>query len=87
MTKREKRVRRRAAIFAALTVVALTTACAGAQAKTVQVGSPLTGSFTPVWLALPNGGYCGFHCGMYPLEGTPNDAGAEDVAGARRECQ
>ena len=37
-------------------------ACAGAQANTVQVGSPLTGSFTSVWLALYGGGQCVSHC-------------------------
>ena len=38
--------------LAALTVAALTTACAGAQAKTVTVGSALTGSFTPAPIGL-----------------------------------
>ena len=45
MTRREERVRRRVAILALLTVAALMTVCAGAQAKTVQVGGPLTASF------------------------------------------
>jgi hypothetical protein len=52
MTERENRVGRRAAIFTTLTVVALMTACAGAQAKTFTIGSPLTGSFTPVQIGL-----------------------------------
>ncbi len=49
MAERENPVRRYVAIFAALTVVAVT-ACASAEAKTVQVGSPLTASFFPVLL-------------------------------------
>ena len=46
MTRREERVRRRVAILALLTVAALMTVCAGAQAKTVQVGSPLNAAST-----------------------------------------
>jgi hypothetical protein len=48
----EHGVRRCAAILAVLTVAALMTACPGAQAKTVTIGSPLTGSFTPVQIGL-----------------------------------
>jgi hypothetical protein len=66
MTRREKRVRRRVATLAALTVAALMTACAGAQAKTVQVGSPLSGNFTPI--ALPTGD-CFFYCPPGPPAG------------------
>ena len=50
----KRSVRRHAAILAVLTVAALMIACAGAQAKTVTVGSPLTGSFAPTSL-----GVCG----------------------------
>jgi len=51
MTRREKRVRRRAAICAVLTMAALMTASSGAQARTVQLGSPLTAKFTPAHFA------------------------------------
>jgi PASTA domain len=53
MTPREKRVRRRVALLAALTMAALTSFGAGAQAKTATIGSPLTASFTPTEV-----GYC-----------------------------
>ena len=46
MAEREKRVRRCVAICAVLTVAAFMTASAGAQAKTVRVGSSLLGSFS-----------------------------------------
>ena len=66
MTRREKRVRRRVTTLAALTVAAFMTACAGAQAKTVTVGSPLTGSFTPVQIGLmppPPSSCCAYFTG------------------------
>jgi hypothetical protein len=47
MDEREKGLRRRAALCSALTVAAFATTCAGVQAKTLQVGPPLTGSFPP----------------------------------------
>src|SRR5262249_19715963 len=52
MTRREKRVWRRVAFCFAL-VAAVMAVCAGAQAKTVQVGSPLIGSFSPVLFGDP----------------------------------
>jgi PASTA domain len=58
MARREKRVRRGAAILAVLTVAAFTTACASAQANTVQVGSPLTGNFN-------QGPFAAFRCSEY----------------------
>ncbi len=57
MAEKQNRVRRPAAIFAALTVAALMTACATAQANTVEVGSPLTGMFF-------QGPFAGQRCGL-----------------------
>jgi hypothetical protein len=70
MTRREKRVRRRVAITTALTVAALMTACAGAQAKTVKLGSPLHTSFEPMDFAA--GGYCAGLGPQYPCDLSPS---------------